>query len=111
MAEIGLNGVSADVFGINYDIGNSAALGHDPAEELAACGARVLNVHVKDRVRGGTTVPLGEGNADFPTVFRLLARSSYPGMFILQTARAAGGDHAGALARYRDMVVNWMASG
>ena len=100
----------ADVFGINYDIGNSAALGHDPAEELAACGARVLNVHVKDRVRGGTTVPLGEGNADFATVFRLLARSRYAGMFILQTARAADGDHAGALERYRDMVVNWMTT-
>lgn len=98
----------ADVFGINYDIGNSAALGHDPAEELAAFGTRVLNVHVKDRVRGGTTVPLGEGNADFAAVFRLLARLRYPGMYILQTARAADGDHAAALARYRDMVVNWM---
>ena len=98
----------ADVFGINYDIGNSAALGHDPAEELAACGARVLNVHVKDRVRGGTTVPLDTGNADFPTVFRVLADLRYTGMFILQTARAADGDHAAALARYRDMVVNWI---
>jgi L-ribulose-5-phosphate 3-epimerase len=98
----------ADAFGINYDIGNSAALGHDPVEELAACGARILNVHVKDRVRGGTTVPLGKGNADFATVFRLLAQMRYPGVFILQTARAADGDHAGALERYRDMVVDWM---
>lgn len=100
----------ADVFGINYDIGNSAALGHDPAEEIAAFSTRVLNVHVKDRVRGGTTVPLGEGDADFATVFRLLARSRYQGMFILQTARAADGDHAAALARYRDMVVDWMTA-
>jgi hexulose-6-phosphate isomerase len=53
---------------------------------------------------------LGEGNADFATVFRLLARSRYAGMFILQTARAADGDHAGALERYRDMVVNWMTT-
>ena len=48
-------------FGVNYDIGNSASLGFDPAEEIGAYGARIRNVHVKDRVRGGTTVPLGTG--------------------------------------------------
>lgn len=100
----------ADVFGINYDIGNSAALGLDPAEELATCGTRVYNVHVKDRARGGTTVPLGEGDADFATVFRLLARLRYEGMFILQTARSADGDHAGVLVRYRDMVADWLTT-
>lgn len=42
----------AERFGINYDIGNSAALGFDPREELAAYGSRVLNVHVKDRMLG-----------------------------------------------------------
>ena len=36
-------------FGLNYDIGNSAALGFDPREEFAAYGHRVLNVHVKDK--------------------------------------------------------------
>ena len=53
-------------FGINYDIGNSAALGYDSAEEISAYAPRILHVHVKDRVRGGTTVPLGTGNADLP---------------------------------------------
>ncbi len=43
-----------DVFGINYDIGNSAALGFDCGEEIAAYAPRILNVHVKDRLRGGT---------------------------------------------------------
>ena len=42
------------LFGINYDIGNSAALGFDPAEEITVYGRRILNVHIKDRVRGGT---------------------------------------------------------
>ena len=46
------------VFGINYDIGNSAALGYDPREEIAVYGQRIINVHVKDRVLGGTTVAL-----------------------------------------------------
>ena len=94
----------AEQFGINYDIGNSAALGYDPGEEIGAYGTRILNVHVKDRVRGGTTVALGTGSADLPRVFRLLREAGYRGSYILQTARAADGDHAGVLGRYRDMV-------
>lgn len=98
----------ADVFGINYDCGNSAALGYDSDEEIAAYAPRILNVHVKDRIRGGTTVPLGTGHADLAKAIRLIERSGYDGQYILQTARAADGDHAGALARYRDMTVRWI---
>jgi hexulose-6-phosphate isomerase len=96
------------LFGINYDIGNSAALGFNPSEEISAYGQRIINVHVKDRVLGGTTVPLGAGNADFETVFKELARLSYAGNYILQTARAPDGDHAKALRRYRNMTVDWI---
>lgn len=96
------------LFGINYDIGNSAALGFKPAEEIAVCGQRIVNVHVKDRALGGTTVPLGTGNADFETVFAALGRIGYAGNYILQTARATGSDHAGMLCRYRDMTLDWL---
>lgn len=102
--------LSAQHYGINYDIGNSAALGFSPDEEITAYGSRIDNVHVKDRVLGGTTVSLGSGNADFPAVFRALKQTGYRGHFILQTARAADGDHVGALRRYRDMVVNWLGA-
>jgi L-ribulose-5-phosphate 3-epimerase len=95
-------------FGINYDIGNSASLGYDSAEEIAAYHARILNVHVKDRLRGGTTVPPGTGAADLAKAIRLIERSGYSGQYILQTARAADGDHAGALAKYRDLTVRWI---
>ena len=95
-------------FGVNYDIGNSAALGFSPSDEFAAYGRRVVNVHVKDRVLGGTTVPLGRGAADFEAVFKALAGIRYAGGYILQTARAADGDHAGALCRYRDMTRDWI---
>lgn len=90
-----------DLFGINYDIGNSAAMGYDPGEEFRAYGGRVLNVHIKDRVRGGTTVPLGDGDADLGAVFAALAGLGYDGNFILQTARATDDDHSGVLAGYR----------
>lgn len=88
--------------GINYDIGNSACLGYDPSEEIMAYGHRILNVHVKDRPFGGITVPLGQGDANFPEVFRALKRVQYSGNFVLQTARAKEGKHLEALNLYRD---------
>lgn len=100
--------LTEDAYGINYDVGNSAALGYNPEEEIAAYGKRIVNVHIKDRALHGTTVPLGEGNADFPRVFRALKVAGYAGNFILQTARAKDGDHAAALCRYRDLVRGWI---
>jgi len=96
------------LFGINYDIGNSASMGYNPKEEFEAYGARVINVHVKDRPFSGTTVPLGQGDADFVTVFRLLEQFKYQGNYILQTARAEDGSHADTLSKYREMVINWV---
>jgi hexulose-6-phosphate isomerase len=104
-----IESLPADVFNVNYDTGNSASLGFDPREEFAAYGARVVNVHVKDRKRGGTTVPLGTGDADFEAVFAELARCNYQGDFILQTARASDGHHAAALATYLDMTRYWIS--
>lgn len=96
------------LFGVNYDIGNSAGMGMPPVEEIAAYGHRIVNVHIKDRILGGSTVPLGTGNADFAAVFAALARAHYKGNYILQTARAQDGNHAGVLRSYRDMAVNWI---
>jgi len=96
------------VFGINYDIGNSAALGFNPQEEFSKYGERIMNVHVKDRMLGGTTVPLGLGSANFEIVFSELSRFNYRGNFILQTARATSEDHAEVLSAYRDQVMVWL---
>lgn len=95
-------------FGVNYDIGNSASLGFNPIEEFSLFGDRIYNVHVKDRAIGGTTVPLGEGDADFNLVFNLLRLAKYSSNFVLQTARSDKGDHKGDLAKYKSMVVQWI---
>jgi hexulose-6-phosphate isomerase len=97
-----------DRFGINYDLGNSAALGFPPEDEFDAYGSRILNVHVKDRVLGGTTVPLMTGNADFSLVFSELTKLNYKGNYILQTARASDGEHARAISKYRDIIIHWL---
>jgi len=96
-----------DAFGINYDIGNSAALGFSSTEEIRRYGNRVDNVHVKDRKFHGTTVPLGTGDADFLAAFAALRKADYSGNLILQTARAENNDHSGALARFRDLTIAW----
>ena len=100
--------LACGLFGINYDIGNSAALGFNPQEEFAAYGPRIVIVHVKDRITGDPTVPLGTGSVNFDMVFSAFAQISYQGNFILQTARAADGTHADSLCTYRDMTINWL---
>jgi hexulose-6-phosphate isomerase len=79
---INLNHVQA-----NYDIGNSASLGFDPIEEINAIGKRILNVHVKDRKFGSTTVPLGTGDADIKLSLSRLSEINYLGGITMQAAR------------------------
>jgi hexulose-6-phosphate isomerase len=98
---------STEIYGINYDTGNSSAMGFDSREEIKAYGQRILNVHIKDRLLHGTTVPLGHGNADIPKVIEELKSIRYSGNFILQTARADD-NHADVLCQYRKQVIEWI---
>ena len=97
-----------EIMGINYDIGNSASLGFDSYDELNLYGARVINVHVKDRMLGGMTVPLGTGNADLPRTIQLLEEIGYQGNYILQTARSQDGKHTETIVKYANMVEEWL---
>jgi hexulose-6-phosphate isomerase len=83
---------------VNYDTGNSCSLGYDPREEIAAYGARLGSVHIKDRGHGSGTVALGTGDTDFETIFVELSRLRYQGSFILQAAR---GQTGGECAHFR----------
>jgi L-ribulose-5-phosphate 3-epimerase len=88
----------------NYDSGNSSSLGYRPAEEFAAYGDRIGSVHIKDRMRGGGTVPLGTGDADLPAVFHGLAALGYSGDFVLQIARPESGKELPWIAQNRAWV-------
>jgi L-ribulose-5-phosphate 3-epimerase len=72
---------------VNYDIGNSAALGYDPIEELNSYGDRITDIHIKDRLFGGGSILLGQGNADFDVFFNKLVEFDYQGPFIMQAYR------------------------
>jgi hexulose-6-phosphate isomerase len=97
------------VFRVNFDIGNSASLGYEPKDELRAIGPFVGSVHVKDRVLGGGTVPLGTGAADFAACFRGLHGLGYRGLLTLQAARVPGVDEVELAARNRRFVLEAMA--
>ena len=90
----------SEQYGINYDIGNSAALGFNPLNEFDKYGDRIINVHVKDRLLNGGTVRLGEGFANFENVFENLKTIKYKGNYILQTARSSSNLH------YEELKVN-----
>jgi hexulose-6-phosphate isomerase len=82
-----LESIDLDHVQANYDIGNSASLGFDPREELEAYGLKILNVHVKDRKLGSSTVPLGTGNANINFVLQKLQEIGYRGGLTMQAAR------------------------
>jgi L-ribulose-5-phosphate 3-epimerase UlaE len=82
-----LETLASKIFTVNYDTGNSAAAGYDPAVELAVYGDRISDIHLKDRLRGGNSVELGQGDADFQKFFAALAQTKYTGPLILQAYR------------------------
>jgi hexulose-6-phosphate isomerase len=83
-----LDALDPKVFGINFDMGNSAAMGHSAKEEIEVCGNRIFNVHIKDRPFNGKTVPLGSGSVNFKEVADGLSKIGYNGNMILQAARS-----------------------
>ena len=97
-----------DTFGINFDTGNSASLGFDSDDEFQLYGERIKNVHIKDRLLGGNTVPLGQGNTDFEKIFKNLFSINYKGNLILQTARSMNNKHSDVLNQYRLMIEKWI---
>ena len=82
-----LNQIDSDRVTVNYDTGNSAGLGYDPVQEFAAYGDRITDIHIKDRVKNGFSVCLGQGSADFTKIFKCVQNYGYSGPFIMQAFR------------------------
>jgi len=98
----------SSLFGINYDIGNSASIGYDIEEEFDSYFKRIKHIHVKDRLLNGTTVPLGQGNANFELCFNLIKKYNYKGDFSMQTARDESDNHIEVMLKYINMTKRYM---
>ena len=82
-----LNQIDSDRVTVNYDTGNSAGLGYDSEQEFAAYGDRITDIHIKDRVKNGSSVCLGQGSTDFTKIFKCVQNYGYSGPFIMQAFR------------------------
>lgn len=78
--------IGDEAVGAYYDVGNAAAQGYDCAADIRVLGASIYGVHIKDRIRNGGSVPLGQGGVDFPAVLGTLYDIAYHGALVLQTA-------------------------
>lgn len=76
-----------ETIGVCYDTGNTTSLGHDVPGDIHRLGSRIVTVHIKDRPVGGQNVLLGEGDADFPEIFKAFSDIGYSGAMILETQR------------------------
>jgi hexulose-6-phosphate isomerase len=92
------------VFKVNYDSGNSASHGYVVTEEFDAYGSRIGSLHIKDRVLGGGSVPLGTGNADFKALRAALDGVGYADDVILQVAREREGNELAWIRSVRESV-------
>lgn len=95
--------------GIYYDAGNAAAKGYDLAADVRAIAPWLHGVHVKDRKRGGSSVPLGLGDADFGAFFAALMGIGYDRPVILQAA--SGNDYLGLARGYASFVREHLRQG
>lgn len=95
--------LDSNFFGVNYDIGNSAYLGYSHTEEFDAYGNRISLVHIKDRILGGGSVPLGNGNADIAGVIDHLRKIKFNGPVTMQVFRDVQGTNI------LDEQLSWLA--
>jgi L-ribulose-5-phosphate 3-epimerase len=89
------------------DIGNLAAAGCNPADEIALAKRQILGIHVKDAlprvIRG---VPFGEGIVPFRETFQALAQTGFWGLLGVEIwgDRHADGDPVASVAAARKFV-------
>ena len=86
------------LFGLNLDVGNSASYGHSIIEEWKLNSNRILNVHIKDRLFEGSTVPLGSGSVSWNEVKYISER--YNKLMILQCARITAQQEEETITQY-----------
>jgi hexulose-6-phosphate isomerase len=71
--------------GAYYDTGNAAACGYCMRTDMELLRQVLVGIHVKDRKKGGSSVPLGSGDANFAEGIPCLCHQGYQGTLILQT--------------------------
>lgn len=93
---------------VYYDVGNAAAKGYDVVADVRCLGKYLHGVHVKDRILGGQSVPLGQGQVDFARFFYALAEVGYSGAVVLEAVY--GNDYLEDAKRHLGFVHHYLTS-
>jgi hexulose-6-phosphate isomerase len=64
--------VDREYVGICYDVGNAAGCGYDIQSDLELLKDHIFEIHLKDKMVGGSSVMLGQGAVNFEQVFDFL---------------------------------------
>jgi L-ribulose-5-phosphate 3-epimerase len=94
-------------FHLYPDMGNLAAAGYDPADQLRRAAGHLVAVHVKDTTPGVVRgVPFGQGLVPFANVFQTLADIGFWGPMTVEmwSDMAAGEDSFGPVVAARQLV-------
>lgn len=103
-----LKNLDPEVFGINYDTGNSASYGYNIDDEFKTYSKYIRNIHLKDKNNSGTSVALGEGIVNFDKFFKNLLKTSYRGNLILQTARSKNKMHVKEIKKNIEFISKYL---
>jgi hexulose-6-phosphate isomerase len=77
--------LNSSYFGINYDIGNAAALGFDIPRDIRMLKKWIYGIHLKDRKKNfGSSKRFGEGDTPFAKVISTLFLEKWNGNFIIE---------------------------
>jgi L-ribulose-5-phosphate 3-epimerase len=91
------------------DMGNLAAAGYDPADELRMAAGSLVAIHVKDTLPGVVRgVPYGDGLVRFPEVFQTLAEIGFWGPMTVEmwAQMDQSGDPLAAVVEARKFVAH-----
>jgi L-ribulose-5-phosphate 3-epimerase len=94
------------------DMGNLAAAGYDPADQLRRAAGHLVAVHVKDTTPGVVRgVPFGQGLVPFGEVFQTLADIGFWGPMTVEmwSDMEAGDDPFGSVVAARELVARLVA--
>lgn len=64
--------------GICYDVGNAAGNGYNYISDIDKIGSYLLEVHLKDKRAGGSSVMLGKGDVNFKKIYNRLKDQVQP---------------------------------
>lgn len=71
--------------GVCYDLGNAVGNGYNLKEEIEVLGSHMKEIHIKDKLIGGSSVMLGKGDVNFLEAADALRKLNYCGDYILES--------------------------